>query len=338
MALFVLDVDLGDRVSLPPFCIPDAADFCDFWAAKWSIRTFSDFPSSFQSLHDHMDLSNQKLLIANRGEIALRILRTAHRLKLPTIAVYTPADATSPHVSIASEAVALPENLSYLDPDLLVRVAKEHGATLLHPGYGFLSENAEFARAVEDAGITWLGPSAEIIGRMGLKHEARRIAEAAGVPVVLGTGLLANVDEAIEAAESIGWPVMLKSTAGGGGMGLVICRNATEMKAKFEATQGRAKVYVLLPDSDPSSLMYISSHCSRTKAFSSSATFLHRATSKYRHVASSFLLFGLFILNPGLWRRAGTCDPHGRTRVQRAAPTPEGHRRVTQPFHARPSR
>jgi urea carboxylase len=190
-----------------------------------------------------MDISGQKLLIANRGEIALRIIRTARKLGLYTIAIYTPADATAPHVSLADEAIPLAENLSYLDADEIVGVARMTGATLVHPGYGFLSENAEFASKLRDTGVTFLGPSAEVIHKMGLKHEARGIAQRAGVPVVPGSeGLLTDVVDALKAAETIRWPVMLKSTAGGGGMGLVICNNEKELKEKFESTQNRAKV------------------------------------------------------------------------------------------------
>ena len=192
-----------------------------------------------------------KLLIANRGEIAVRILRTAKRLGIHTIAVYTRSDATAPHVIPADEAVELrPDDADpvsnargYLDADAIVTICRERGATLLHPGYGFLSEDARFARKVEDAGVTWLGPRAETIEAMGLKHRARELAREVDVPLVPGSrGLLQDADEAIAVSEKIGFPVMLKSTAGGGGMGLVVCGTADELRVKFSGTQARARV------------------------------------------------------------------------------------------------
>ena len=134
-----------------------------------------------------------KLLVANRGEIAVRILRTAKQLGLRTVSIYTQSDATAPHVILADEAVALrdddPDPLNnsrgYLDADLIADICEKHSVTLVHPGYGFLSENADFARLIEKKGITWLGPRSETIEAMGLKHTARTIAVEAGVPVVL---------------------------------------------------------------------------------------------------------------------------------------------------------
>ncbi|PIL26818.1 hypothetical protein GSI_11079 [Ganoderma sinense ZZ0214-1] len=191
-----------------------------------------------------------KLLIANRGEIAVRILRTAKRLGIRTIAVYTRSDATAPHVVLADEAAALrPDDADpvsnargYLDSDAIVAICRERGATLLHPGYGFLSEDARFARKVRDAGVVWLGPRAETIEAMGLKHRARNLAREVDVPLVPGSqGLLQDVDGAVACAEEIGFPVMLKSTAGGGGMGLVVCRSAGELRANFPSIQARAQ-------------------------------------------------------------------------------------------------
>ncbi|KAI1786174.1 carbamoyl-phosphate synthase L chain ATP-binding protein [Ganoderma leucocontextum] len=194
--------------------------------------------------------SRHKLLIANRGEIAVRILRTAKRLGIRTVAVYTRSDATAPHAVLADEAAALhPEDVDpvsnargYLDADAIVAVCKERGVTLLHPGYGFLSEDARFAQKVVDAGATWLGPRPETIEAMGLKHRARDLAQAVDVPLVPGShGLLQDVDGAVASSEEIGFPVMLKSTAGGGGMGLVVCGTADELRAKFPSTQARAQ-------------------------------------------------------------------------------------------------
>ena len=195
--------------------------------------------------------AQHKLLIANRGEIAVRILRTAKRLGIPTIAVYTRSDATAPHVILADEAVALrPDDADpvsnargYLDGDALVAICQERGATLLHPGYGFLSEDARFAEKVENAGVTWLGPRPETIEAMGLKHRARELAREVDVPLVPGSqGLLQNVEGAVAFSEEIGFPVMLKSTAGGGGMGLVVCSTVDELRAKFSSVQARAQV------------------------------------------------------------------------------------------------
>ena len=198
-----------------------------------------------------MSLGTQKLLVANRGEIAVRILRTARRLGIPTVAIYTLTDATAPHVALADEAVALRPNdtnpatnaRGYLDVDALVEICNARQVTLVHPGYGFLSENAEFAEALENAGITWVGPKPETIRGMGLKHEARETAMRADVPVVPGSeGVLRDAEDAVRTAKGMGFPVMLKSTAGGGGMGLVVCQTEEEVAEKFKATQARAKV------------------------------------------------------------------------------------------------
>lgn len=198
-----------------------------------------------------MSLSGQKLLIANRGEIAVRILRTAKKLGISTVAVYTRSDATSLHVLLADKAVPLrPDDADplsnsrgYLDADAIVDICKARNVTLVHPGYGFLAENANFAAELEQNGVTWLGPDAKTIRAMGLKHEARAAATRANVPTVPGSdGLVADADAPSNIAARIGFPVMLKSTAGGGGMGLVVCQDESEVRAKFEATQQRAKV------------------------------------------------------------------------------------------------
>ncbi|KAF9466663.1 allophanate hydrolase subunit 2-domain-containing protein [Collybia nuda] len=193
--------------------------------------------------------NGQKLLIANRGEIAVRIIRTAKELGLATVAIYTPSDALSPHTLLANEAVALPcdssvdsEAKAYLTGPAILDICKTHAVTLIHPGYGFLAENALFASLVAEAGITWLGPRAEIIKTMGLKHEARGVALQVGLSVVPGSGLLKSEADALGAARHVGYPIMLKATAGGGGLGMVICKSDEELQDTFSASQARAKV------------------------------------------------------------------------------------------------
>ncbi|MET7848136.1 5-oxoprolinase/urea amidolyase family protein [Streptomyces avermitilis] len=177
------------------------------------------------------------LLVANRGEIAVRIIRTARELGLRTVAVYSDPDRSAPHVRLADEAVRLgpaPAKESYLDADLVLKAAKDTGAGAIHPGYGFLSEDAAFARRCEDAGIVFVGPTPEQLALFGAKHTARAAAEAAGVPLAPGTGLLASLDEALDAASRIGYPVMLKATGGGGGIGMSACRSAAELAESWE--------------------------------------------------------------------------------------------------------
>ena len=159
-----------------------------------------------------------KVLIANRGEIAVRICRTLKEMGIASVAVYSDADRNSQHVSAADEAVALGGQTaaeSYLRSELILQAAKDTGAQGIIPGYGFLSENADFAEACAEVGIQFIGPTPDQLRRFGLKHEARALAEAAGVPLAPGTGLLQSLDEAKGAAAEIGYPIMLKSTAGG---------------------------------------------------------------------------------------------------------------------------
>ena len=178
-----------------------------------------------------------KLLIANRGVIACRIIRTAKKMGVKTVAVYSEVDAGAPHVLQADEAVCLgpaPARESYLAVDKIMAAIRDTGATAVHPGYGFLSENADFARACEESGVAFVGPSADQIVGFGLKHRARQIAEECGVPLLPGTKLLSNADEAVAAALSIGFPVMLKSTAGGGGIGMRVCEDEAGLRESFE--------------------------------------------------------------------------------------------------------
>ncbi|WP_122351112.1 5-oxoprolinase/urea amidolyase family protein [Pseudomonas amygdali] len=181
-----------------------------------------------------------KLLIANRGAIACRILRTLRTLQVKGVAVYSEADAASLHLMQADEAHSLGEGgaaETYLAVDKILAIAKASGARAIHPGYGFLSENAAFAQACEDADIAFVGPTPEQLRVFGLKHTARALARQHGVPMLEGTELLDSVESAIAAARDIGYPVMLKSTAGGGGIGMRVCRSAEELADSFEAVK-----------------------------------------------------------------------------------------------------
>ena len=175
----------------------------------------------------------RKLLIANRGEIALRVIRACQELGVRTVAVYSEADARAPHVREADEAVCVgpaPSSQSYLLGDRHIEAALRTGAQAIHPGYGFLSERAWFARAVRDAGLVFVGPPAEAIDAVGSKTAARQLMISAGVPVVPGTTeALRDAEDAIAAAESYGFPVLLKAAAGGGGKGMRLVRTRDEM-------------------------------------------------------------------------------------------------------------
>jgi len=181
-----------------------------------------------------------KLLIANRGAIACRILRTLHELRVSGVAIYSEADAASLHIQQADEAFSLGEGPAagtYLVVDKILAVAKQTGAQAIHPGYGFLSENAAFAEACEAAGIAFVGPTPEQLRVFGLKHTARALAKQHGVPMLEGTELLENLDAALVAGEAVGYPVMLKSTAGGGGIGMRVCNSAAELSDAFDAVK-----------------------------------------------------------------------------------------------------
>lgn len=180
------------------------------------------------------------LLIANRGAIACRILRTLRELDVKGVAVYSEADLASRHVLEADQALSLGEGAAagtYLAVDKILAAAKASGAQAIHPGYGFLSENAGFAEACEAAGIAFVGPTPEQLRLFGLKHTARALAREQGVPLLEGTDLLDSLSEALQAAEQVGYPVMLKSTAGGGGIGMRVCRSAQELSEAFETVK-----------------------------------------------------------------------------------------------------
>ncbi len=188
-----------------------------------------------------------KVLVANRGEIALRVIRAAKELGLETVAVYSEADLTSPHVLFADQAVCIgpaEAKHSYLVADKILDACKKTGADALHPGFGFLSENADFARACAKAKITFIGPTPDAIDLMGDKLRARSAMKAAGVPTVPGSeGALKNLDEAKSLAKQIGFPVILKAAAGGGGKGMRVANSEKELESFYESVKREAQNY-----------------------------------------------------------------------------------------------
>jgi propionyl-CoA carboxylase alpha chain len=183
----------------------------------------------------------KKILIANRGEIACRVIRTAKKMGIATVAVYSDADARAPHVRMADEAVRLgppPASESYLNAELIILACKETGAEAVHPGYGFLSERESFARALSEEGIAFIGPPPNAIAAMGDKIESKKIAKAAGVNVVPGfLGDIATTEDAVRIAGEIGYPVMMKASAGGGGKGMRLAWSEKDVREGFEATK-----------------------------------------------------------------------------------------------------
>ena len=209
------------------------------------------------------------VLVANRGEIALRIVRACRDLGLRSVAVYSDADAGAAHVRHADAAVHIGKSSaskSYLNVDALLAAASEAGVDAVHPGYGFLSENAGFARAVADAGLVWVGPPAEVIERMGDKAAARATAEAAGVPVVPGSGVVASVDDAVAAADQVGYPVLVKASAGGGGRGIRPASDESELRRVVDEARREA-----------------------SSAFGSDAVYVERALQHPKHVEVQLL-------------------------------------------------
>ena len=185
-----------------------------------------------------------KLLIANRGEIAVRIIRACKEMGIRTVAVYSKADAESIHVALADEAICIGEAAakdSYLNQERIISAAIASKAQALHPGYGFLAENASFAKLCKKYGIACVGPSGELIDRMGDKDAARRLMKASGVPIIPGSGILENVDEAKKAAKEIGYPVMLKASAGGGGKGIRLVKTEDELEQAFKTASSEAQ-------------------------------------------------------------------------------------------------
>jgi 3-methylcrotonyl-CoA carboxylase alpha subunit len=216
----------------------------------------------------------QKVLIANRGEIACRIMASCRRLGLRTVAVYSEADEAAKHVAEADEAVAIGgarADESYLRGEHILRAASESGADAIHPGYGFLAENAEFARAVEDAGLVWIGPAPKTIDDMGDKQRARALAEAAGVPVLPG-GFRIAPGETVEIGpdvEAIGFPLLVKAAAGGGGIGMRRVDRSEDLTAAVAATQSLA-----------------------ARAFGDGTVYLERFVARARHVEVQVFGFG----------------------------------------------
>ncbi len=185
----------------------------------------------------------RRVLVANRGEIARRVIRACHELGIEAVAVYSEADAGALHVREADRAVAIGPSApreSYLRVEALIAALRESGADAVHPGYGFLSENPGFARAVAAAGACFVGPPAEAIEAMGDKAEARRRMQAAGVPVAPGTGPLPEPDAAVTAAAALGYPVLVKASAGGGGIGMMRCADEATLRRAFESAAARA--------------------------------------------------------------------------------------------------
>jgi acetyl-CoA carboxylase, biotin carboxylase subunit len=187
----------------------------------------------------------EKLLVANRGEIAVRVIRACKELSIPTVAVYSTADVDTMAVKLADEAICIGEarsNKSYLNINNVISAALATGATLIHPGYGFLSENEQFAEIVASCGLKFVGPSANAIRQIGDKASAKAIAKKAGVPIVQGSeGIVENLEEGLKIAKTIGFPVMIKATSGGGGRGISIIRSEKEFRDVFDRTSMEAE-------------------------------------------------------------------------------------------------
>ena len=185
----------------------------------------------------------KKILIANRGEIAIRIIRACNEMGIKTVAVYSKADKNSLHVKFADEAICIGEGPaveSYLNIPRIIAAGEITNADAIHPGYGFLAENAKFSKICKENGFTFIGPDAEIIDLMGDKVNARNAAKDAGVPIISGSNTLSSVEEFLEIAEQIGYPVMLKAVAGGGGKGMRVIKNANEAEKGFNIIQNEA--------------------------------------------------------------------------------------------------
>lgn len=180
----------------------------------------------------------KKILVANRGEIAIRVMRTARKMGIETVAIFSEADRNAPHIRYADQAFCVgeaPSNQSYLKGDTIIALAKEQGVAGIHPGYGFLSENAEFAEAVEKAGLTFIGPKSDAIRVMGSKLAAKEAVKAYDIPMVPGTEhAITDVEEAQKVADEIGYPILIKASAGGGGKGMRVVEKAKDLKSQMQ--------------------------------------------------------------------------------------------------------
>ena len=240
----------------------------------------------------------EKVLIANRGEVALRIHRACREIGIRTVAVHSEADADAMHVRLADEAVCIGparSSDSYLNKPAIISAALITGADAIHPGFGFLSENADFAEMVERHGITFIGPTAEQMRLMGDKITARKVAQEAGIPVTPGSPALESVEMAIEWANKIGYPVIVKATAGGGGKGMKIAFNDEEMKEAYTMARAEAKA-----------------------AFTSDVVYMEKYLQKpppYRNADSG--------------RQIRTRRSSRRARLLNSAQQPESHRRMS---------
>ena len=215
-------------------------------------------------------MKKTKVLVANRGEIALRILRACREMSLASVAVFTDVDEAALHVRCADEAFPLGDKSKYLDIQAVLQAALKSGAGAIHPGYGFLAENADFARAVENAGLTFIGPRPETVSRMGDKLAARRAARKAGLPVIAGTDEPLPAELPVELAEKVHYPVLVKASAGGGGRGIRLAHSPAELPAMIEAARREAKA-----------------------AFSDDTVFLESLVQQARHIEVQILGDGL---------------------------------------------
>src|SRR6267378_6942739 len=215
----------------------------------------------------------RRVLIANRGEIAVRVIRTLRELDITSIALYSEPDRAALHVLMADEAWPIgagPARDSYLNLERVIETARRVKADAIHPGYGFFAENAEFARACESAGLAFIGPAPDTIAALGDKLAARAAAKRAGVPVIPGSpGPVATLAEALEVARGIGWPLMLKAAAGGGGKGMRVVRNPRELESAWAVTRGEALA-----------------------SFGDDRVFIERAIERPRHVEAQILADG----------------------------------------------
>ena len=244
-----------------------------------------------------------KILIANRGEIALRVIRAAREMGIKTVAVHSTADSDAMHVRMADESVCIgppPSPQSYLSVPAIISACEITGAQAIHPGYGFLSENAEFVQIVEDHGITFIGPTAEHIRVMGDKITAKDTMKELGVPCVPGSdGGVPTLADAKRIGEEFGYPVIIKATAGGGGRGMKVAMNADEMESAFMTARAEGKA-----------------------AFGNDEVYIEKYLTTPRHI--EIQVFG---------DGKGKGGASGRTRLFAAAPPPEGVRRGPRPLH-----